>query len=107
MQYLVLVLQEKSQDLINIILKNRQRDKSFNEYIESHKFCICEKDFTADQIYVYPSRKSLKEEALPNLNCPHPIANAYNNLSRSAIEKNGRIFNFTSTTTRTTAIKVL
>ena len=76
-----------SQDLINIILKYRQRDKSLNERIGSHKLFICEKHFTADQIYVYPSCKSLKEGALPTLNLPRPSVNATNNRSTSAIEK--------------------
>ena len=76
-----------SQDLINIILKYRKRDKSLNERIKSHKLFICEKHFTSDQIFVYPSRKSLKEGALPALNIPRPSANATNNGSTSAIEK--------------------
>ena len=76
-----------SQDLINIILKYRQRDKSLNERIESHKLFICEKHFIVDQIYVYPSRKLLKEGALPTLNLLRPSANATNNRSTSAIEK--------------------
>ena len=76
-----------SQNLINIILKYQQRDKSLNKRIQSHKLFICEKNFTADQIYVYPSRKSLKEGALPTLNLPRPSANAINNRSTSAIEK--------------------
>ena len=46
-------------------------------------------NFTVDQIYVYSSRKSLKEGALPILNLPHPSANANatNNQSKRAIEK--------------------
>ena len=76
-----------SQDLINIILKYWQRDKSLNKRIESHKLFICEKRFTADQIYVYPSRKSLKEGALPTLNLPWPSGNATNSRSASAIEE--------------------
>ena len=75
------------QDLIKIILKYRQRDKSLNERIESHKLFFCEKHFTADQVYVYTSRKSLKEAALPTLNLPLPSANATNSRSTSAIEK--------------------
>ena len=75
-----------SQDLINIILKYRQRDKSLNKRIESHKLFICEKRFTADQICVYSSRKSLKEGALPTLNLPWPSGNATNSRSTSAIE---------------------
>ena len=58
-----------------------------NERIESHKLSIREKHFTADQIYAYPSRKSLKEGALPTLNLPRPSANATNNRSTSAIQK--------------------
>ena len=45
--------------------------------------------FTVDQIYVYASRKSLKEGVLPTLNLPHPSANANatNNRPKGAIEK--------------------
>ena len=43
---------------------------------KSHKLFICEGHFTVDQIYVYSSRKLLKEGALPTLNLPHPSANA-------------------------------
>ena len=32
-----------SQDLFNIILKYRRRDKSLNERFKSHKFFICKK----------------------------------------------------------------
>ena len=76
-----------SQVLIHIILKYRQRDKSLNERIESHKLFTCEKHFTADKIYVYPSRKSLKGGLLPTLNFPWPKANATNNRSTRAIGK--------------------
>ena len=77
-----------SQDLINIILKYRERDASLNERIKSHNLYICERHFTPDQIYVYPTRKTLKEGALPTLNFPRPSANAVvNNRSTSAIEK--------------------
>ena len=55
---------------------------------KSHKLFICEGHFTVDQIYVYSSRKLLKEGALPTLNLPHPSANANatNNRSKRAIE---------------------
>ena len=39
-------------ELINIILKYRQRDESLSKRIQSHKFFICERHFTVDQIYV-------------------------------------------------------
>ena len=80
-----------SQDLINIILKYRQLfislNKSLNERTESRRLFICEKHFTSDQIYIYPSRNSLKEGELPTLNLPRPSVNATNNCSTSAIEK--------------------
>ena len=37
---------KRSQNLINIILKYQQHDKSLNERIESHILFICEKHFT-------------------------------------------------------------
>ena len=78
-----------SKELVGIILKYRQRDESLNKRIQSHKLFICERHFTADQIYIYSSRKSLKEGALPTLNLPRPSANANatNNRSKRAIEK--------------------
>ena len=76
-------------DIIDIILKYRQRDESLNKSIQSHKLFICERHFNVDQIYVYSSRKSLKEGALPTLNLLRPSAdaNATNNRSKRAIEK--------------------
>ena len=60
-----------------------------NKRIQSHKLFICERHFAVDQIYVYSSRKSLKEGALPTLNLPRSSANANatNNRSKRAIEK--------------------
>ena len=60
-----------------------------NKHIQSHKLFICERHFTVDQIYVYSSRESLKEGALPTLNLPRPCASASatNNRSKIAIEK--------------------
>ena len=40
-------------ELIEIILKYRQRKESLNKRIQSHKLFICEWHFTVDQIYVY------------------------------------------------------
>ena len=78
-----------SKEIIGIILRNWQRDKSLNKRIQSHKLFICERYFTVDQIYVYSSRKSLKEDTLPILNLPHPgpNSNATNKRSKKAIEK--------------------
>ena len=60
-----------------------------NKRIQSHKLFICERHFAVDQIYVYSSRKSLKEGAPPTLNLPRSSANANatNNRSKRAIEK--------------------
>ena len=65
-----------SKELIDIIFKYRQYDEFLNKCIQSHKLFICEGHYTVDQIYVYPSRKSLKKGALPTLNLPRPSANA-------------------------------
>ena len=56
---------------------------------KSHKLFICEGHFTVNQIYVYSSRKLLKEGALLTLNLQHPSANATatNNRSKRAIKK--------------------
>ena len=39
-----------SKQLIDIILKYRQRDESLNKRIQSHKLFICERHITVDQI---------------------------------------------------------
>ena len=57
-------------ELINIITKDRQVDALLRKRIESSKIFICERHFSPDQIWVYPTRKSLKEGALPHLNLP-------------------------------------
>ena len=76
-------------ELIGIIVKCRQHDESLNKGIQSHQLFTYERHFTVDQIYVYSSRKLLKEGALPTLNLPRPSANANatNNPSKRAIEK--------------------
>ena len=78
-----------SKELIDTILKYRQRDEFLNKCIQFHKLFICERHFTVDQIYVYSSRKSLKGGALLTLDLPRPSANANatNNRSNRAIEK--------------------
>ena len=80
-----------SRDLIHIILKYRQRDKSLNERIESHKLFIYENILLANRCMFTPSRYSLEEGALPTLNLPRANADATNNLSTSAIEKKKNI----------------
>ena len=63
-------------DLRTCIKTNKQQKITFYNVTKSHKLFICEGHFTVDQIYVYSSRKSLKEGALPTMNLPHPSANA-------------------------------
>ena len=84
-QYQVAIFQEKIKELA--FSKFHLQITNLQIRIESHKLFICEKHFTADQIYVYPSRESLKEGALLTLNLPRPNANLTNNRSISAIEK--------------------
>ena len=66
-----------------------KRDESLNKHVQSHKLYIYERQLTVDQIYVYSSRESLKEGALPTLNLPRPSASASatSNRSKRAIEK--------------------
>ena len=68
---------------------NIQQKITFYTVAKSHKLFICESHFTVDQIYVYSSRKSLKEGALPTLNLPHlsTNGNVTNNRSKRVIEK--------------------
>ena len=44
--------------------------------MQSYKQYIYEKHFTPDQIYVHPTRKMLKEGALPTLNLPQEITSS-------------------------------
>ena len=53
----------------------------------SHKLDIEEKHFITHQVDIYPSRKSLKEDALPTLNLSLPYTNATNNRSKQRIEE--------------------
>ena len=56
--------------------------------MQSYKLYICERHFTPNQIYVYPTRKMLKEGALPTLNLPRESAsNTRKPRPANAIEK--------------------
>ena len=57
-----------TKDLIDIILKYCVKDQSLIKRMQSYKLYICEKHFTPDQMYVYPTSKMLKEGVLPTLN---------------------------------------
>ena len=61
---------KSTKDLINIILKYCLKDQYLIKWMQSYKLYICQIHFTPDQIYVYPTRKMLKESALPTLNLP-------------------------------------
>ena len=54
-------------------------------------YLFVKKNFTADQIYVYLSCKSLKEGALPTFSLPRPSANATNNRSTMLLKKEKNI----------------
>ena len=57
-------------ELINIITKDRVVDDALKKRIAITNLFICERHFSKDQFYVYPTRKQLKEGALPTLNLP-------------------------------------
>ena len=69
-----------SQNLVKIILEYQELEKSLNE--KSLNIYVSEKYVTADQLYVYPSRKPWKKVfALPIYNLPRPNINRTNNYS--------------------------
>ena len=57
-----------NRDLINIITKDRQVDEPLKKRIASCNLYICGRHFSPEQIWKYPSRKVLKDGALPSLN---------------------------------------
>ena len=57
-------------ELINIITKDRVNNSSLRKQIASNHIYICERRFTADQIWIYGSRKTMKDDAIPSLNLP-------------------------------------
>ena len=65
-----------TKDLIDVTLKYRVKGQSLIKRMQPYKLYICEKHFTPDQIYVYPTRKMLKEGALPTLNLPRESASS-------------------------------
>ena len=62
-----------NRDLINIITKDRQVDEPLKKRIASCNLNICERHFSPEQIWKYPSRKVLKDVALPSLNLPEKV----------------------------------
>ena len=75
-------------ELINIITKDRQVDAQLKKRIDTFKLYICERHFSPEQIWVYPTRKSLKEGALPHLNLPQKTARSSSKVrSTSVIQK--------------------
>ncbi|XP_066915394.1 uncharacterized protein [Clytia hemisphaerica] len=56
------------QELIDIILRYRVLDENLERQIQEDRIHICQRHFREDQFYIYPSRKLLKEGALPTLN---------------------------------------
>ena len=60
-------------NLINIITKYRVVDpplKKKIDHIEHKKLWICERNFSARQMWIYSDRKKLKDGELPSLNLP-------------------------------------
>ena len=67
---------KSTKDPINIILKYCLKDQYLIKRMQSYKLYICQIHFTPDQIYIYPTRKMLKESALPTLNLPWKSASS-------------------------------
>ena len=59
-----------NRDLINIIAIYRQVDEPLKKQIANCNLYICEHHLSPEQIWKYPSRKVLKDGALPSLNLP-------------------------------------
>ena len=59
-----------NRDLINIITKDRQVGEPLKKRIVSCNLYICERHFSPEQIWKYPSRKVLKDGALSSLSLP-------------------------------------
>ena len=53
-----------------------ERSISDKTYVVSYKLYIFKIHFTAYQIYIYPTRKMLKEVAFPTLNLPQESASS-------------------------------
>ena len=81
-------------DLINIITKV---DKPLKKRIASCNLYICERHFSPEQIWNYPSRKVLKDGALLSLNLPKKnivSSKSLHTITRptSSIQKNFLLF---------------
>ena len=75
-------------DLINGITKDRVVDQSLRKQIESDKIYICERHFSKEQLWIYESKKSLKDGVIPSLNLPvKTVFSPTQQRSTSAIEK--------------------
>ena len=90
-----------NRDLINIIAKDRQVDEPLNKRIASCNLYIFERHFSPEQIWNYPSRKVLKDGALPSLNLPKKrIASSKSshtiNRPTSSIQKRGERLEFST-----------
>ena len=67
---------KRRNDLLAVVTRDRVLDENLKKQIKNNNVSICEKHFNSDQIYFYPTRKLLKEGAMPTLNLPeksHPI----------------------------------
>ena len=62
--------QNGGKELINIITKDRVIDSSLRKQIASNDLYICKRHFTEDHIWVYGSRKTMKDDDIPSLNLP-------------------------------------
>ena len=82
-------------ELINVITKDRVVDDALKKRIAITNLFICERHFSKDQFYVYPTRKQLKEGDLPTLNLPQksvPVLTSPTPRSSSSITKREDFF---------------
>ena len=63
-------LSNKQYILIDILTRDREVTAILKNQIEKGTVWICERHYLPNEIYVYPSRKLLKEGALPTQNLP-------------------------------------
>eukprot|EP00795_Rhopilema_esculentum_P012648 gene12648-3355_t len=57
-------------ELLSKITRDRVLDADFRRQIKEDRLHICERHFEKDKLYIYSSRKSLKDGALPTLFLP-------------------------------------
>ena len=76
-------------DLLSVITKDRVVDAKLKNQIDKDTVSICERHFNSNDVLLYPTRKLLREGAIPTLHLPEKScsSNKSTERSRSTIEK--------------------